>query len=162
MAWTDYMTKGCVMGAGNVPVIMTIIVGGYHRTMTTTHEWMTAIIVLRATRRVVNANVHGTLMIETTQITLKQDVMPIVIPIIRRVVVLWHLVLTMMTVTISIVLFLWVYLATLPLHHLRLQITYTFATHHHHHLLLHLPYPPLNGPKMIPYLLTQLSRLQFL
>ncbi|KAG1884395.1 hypothetical protein F4604DRAFT_1919574 [Suillus subluteus] len=30
VAWTDYMTKGCVMGVGNTPVIMTIIAGGMH------------------------------------------------------------------------------------------------------------------------------------
>jgi hypothetical protein len=105
MAWTDYTTKEYVMGAGNAPVIMTIIAGGCHQTMTTTHGWTTAIVVLCATRRAANANVHGTLMIGTTQITLKQDVTPIAIPTIRRVVVLWHPVLTMRTVTISIVLF---------------------------------------------------------
>lgn len=117
MAWTDSMTKGCVMGVGNAPVTMTIA-GPHRRKMTIIRGVTTATVVLCATLRV--ATVHGTLTIGTAQVTLKEDAILIAIPTIRRVIVPWHPVLTVMTVMINIVLFPRLYLVTLPsVRHLR-------------------------------------------
>jgi hypothetical protein len=159
MVWTDFRIKGCVMMAGNAPVM--IITALPQWKLTITRGMTTATIVLCVTHRVATA--HGILMIGTTQLALKEDAILIVILTVRRVTTLQLLVLTM-TVK-SIVLFLPVsqYPITPPnvLPHLRRQVMYILSIHRHRHLLPRLPSPPPSDPKMKPYLLMQPSLSRF-